>query len=47
MLYHGISYGPIFGGGHDIYISDKANQNNLSQFNINHTYINKNYNYGS
>ena len=29
-IYRGSSYGPTFGGGHDIYISNNANSNNDS-----------------
>ena len=29
-IYCSASYGPTFGGGHDIYISDKSNENKLS-----------------
>ena len=29
-IYRGLSYGPTFGGGHDIYIADNANQNTNS-----------------
>ena len=32
------SYGPIFGGGHDIYISDYAPSNKNSQASLGHTY---------
>ena len=37
------SYGPTFGGGHDINIKDKSNLDNSSYANISHTYINSNY----
>ena len=29
-IYRGSRYGPTFGGGHDIYIADNANQNTYS-----------------
>ena len=32
------SYGPTFGGGHDIYLSDKCNENNGSYTNFPHSY---------
>ena len=32
------TYGPIFGGGYDIYIYDNCNTNNSSSSNGNHTY---------
>ena len=35
---HGPSYGPTFGGGHDLYIASDANKNNTSITNFGHTY---------
>lgn len=35
--------GPRFGGGCDLYIYDKANQNSSSGNQIGHTYTNANY----
>ncbi len=32
------SYGPIFGGGHDIYVSDYSNQNQNSYSNLGYSY---------
>ena len=32
------SYGPTFGGGHDIHVSDNANTNTSSYSNLGHTY---------
>jgi hypothetical protein len=40
------SYGPVFGGGCDLYIYDKANQNSSSGNQIGHTYTNANYKQG-
>jgi len=41
-------YGPIFGAGHDIYVSDNSNQNNNSYSNLGHSYqLPNNMNYGS
>ena len=37
-IYGGPSYGPTFGVGHDIYISNYASPNNISQGNLGHTY---------
>ncbi len=37
------SYGPMFGGGSDLHISDKANQNSSSGGSIGGTYTNSNY----
>ena len=33
-VYRGSSYGPTFGGGHDIYIADNANNNTNSYTNF-------------
>ena len=46
-IYHHQSYGPTFGGGNDIYISDRADKNNSSYGNICHTYKNINYTYNT
>ena len=35
---HGSSYGPTFGGGHDLYISNNANLNIVSYTNFGTTY---------
>ena len=37
-IYRGSSYGPIFGGGHDIHIADNANQNTGSYTNFGVSY---------
>ena len=37
-VYHKSSYGPTFGGGHDLYISNKANENSNSYSNLGHSY---------
>ena len=37
-IYSYSSYGPIFGGGHDIYVSNQASSNDDSQANLGHTY---------
>ncbi|CAH3188858.1 unnamed protein product, partial [Porites evermanni] len=37
-IYRGSSYGPTFGGGHDIYIADNANQNANSYTNFGTSY---------
>ncbi len=37
------SYGPCFGGGHDLCIYNKANYNNTSYANIGSTYTNLKY----
>ncbi len=44
MTYHSSFYGPVFGGGNDIYICDNGNKNN-SAANICHTYLNSKYVY--
>ena len=47
-IYCGSNYGPTFGGGHDLYISDNANINANSHINIGHTYQPPSgYNYGN
>jgi len=49
--YYGIycekSHGPIFGGGHDLLISDKSNINTTSHSKLGHSYIHPDYAYGS
>ena len=42
---HNLHYGPVFGGGRDLLICDKANTNHSSHANINHTYKNSKYQY--
>jgi hypothetical protein len=37
-IYCNSSYGLTYGGGHDLYISDKSNINQNSYSNIGHTY---------
>ena len=37
-IYSGSAYGPIFGGGHDIYIDNYASSNRVSQGNLGYTY---------
>jgi hypothetical protein len=37
-IYASSGYGPTFGGGHDIYISDNAASNTNSYTNFNHQY---------
>ena len=44
-IYHNNSYGPRFGGGHDIIIYDNSNTNKNSYANIGHTYKNSNFPY--
>ena len=48
-VYGGSSYGPTFGGGHDIYISNYASSNNNSQGNLGYTYSppSRSYSYSS
>ena len=47
-IYSHSSHGPIFGGGHDIYISNYASSNSNSQGNLGHTYSPPSgYSYGS
>jgi len=45
-LYHGPSYGPTFGGGHDMLISDGSNANTYS-YCYSHSYTFPNGNSGS
>jgi hypothetical protein len=40
------SYGPMFGAGSDLHISDKANQNSSSGGSFGSTYTNVNYKQG-
>jgi hypothetical protein len=42
----GDDYGPMFGSSHDLYISNKANQNSSSGALIGSTYTNANYKNG-
>ena len=45
---HCSAYGPIFGGGHDLYIADYASSNSYSQANLGYTYSPPSgYGYGS
>ena len=37
-IYRNFKYGPTFGGGHDLYISDNANSNINSYTNLGRTY---------
>ncbi len=47
-IYSYFSYGPTFGGGHDIYVGDYSNQNGNSYSNFGHSYqLPKNINHGS
>ena len=47
-IYDCSSHGPIFGGGHDIYIADYASSNTNSRANLGYTYSPPSgYNYGS
>ena len=47
-IYSHSSHGPIFGAGHDIYISNYASSNSNSQGNLGHTYSPPSgYSYGS
>ena len=47
-IYSHLSYGPTFGGGHDIYISNYASSNSNSFSNLGHTYSPPSgYSYGS
>ena len=39
------SYGPIFGGGHDLLIADKSNTYTISTSNLGHSYIHPDYAY--
>ena len=45
-IYNNDTYGPMFGGGTDLYIYDKANQNTSSGASIGYTYTNANYKHG-
>ena len=48
FVYCGSSYGPTFGGGHDIYISNYASSNSNSEGNLGYTYSPPSgYSYGS
>jgi len=40
-------YGPTFGGGHDIYISNNCDSNSTSYSNVGYTYSLDGYSYGS
>ena len=45
---YGNSYnGPIFGGGKDLYICDKADENNISYANLGHSYCHANYTFNT
>ena len=47
-IYNNPSYGPAFGGGHDIYISNYASSNRNSYSGLGHTYsLPSGYSYGS
>jgi len=46
-LYCHRSYGPIFGGGHNLYISNNSNTNNDSHSNLGNSYSFPDYAYGS
>jgi len=37
-IYRGTSYGPTFGGGHDMHIADNANSNTNSHTNFGSSY---------
>ena len=37
-IYDYSSYGPAFGGGHDILVADNANSNSISSTNVGHSY---------
>ena len=37
-IYFDSSYGPTFGGGHDIYVNNYASSNSASYSNLGHTY---------
>jgi hypothetical protein len=39
-IYCNSSYGPTFGGGHDIFVSDSSNTNANSYSNFGHSYVN-------
>ena len=38
-VFHSVSFGPVFGGGHGIYVCDNANSNLSSYTNVGHTYV--------
>ena len=38
-MYGNNGYGPTFGGGHDIHISDSASSNTNSYTNLGHSYV--------
>ena len=47
-IYSNNGYGPTFGGGHDIYISNNCHTNTNSYSNLGHSYLPPNgYAYGS
>jgi len=46
-IYCDISYGPIFGGGYDLFIADKSNTNTNSYSNLSHSYTHPEYEHGS
>jgi len=43
--YRHSEYGPTFGGGHDLNIANKSNENDNSYSLIGHTYSNEKYTY--
>jgi len=45
--YGGTSYGPTFGGGHDLYLCDNCNSTNSSYSNLGYTYALDGYTYGN
>eukprot|EP01080_Neovahlkampfia_damariscottae_P002757 gene2757-4165_t len=46
-VYQGSSYGPTFGGGHDLYICSNSNTLNQSYSNLGHSYSLPGYTYGT
>ena len=46
-IYCNPSYGPTFGRGHDLHISDKSNTSNSSHGNIGHCFNNGTLTYGT
>ncbi len=46
-IYCNSSYGPTFGGGHDLHIADKSNTNTSSYSNLGYSYSHPDYAYGS
>jgi hypothetical protein len=42
-IYCNSNYGPVFGGGCDLYIADKSNINTRSSSNLGHSYIHPDY----